>query len=210
MESEADLGINIRGHSQWARSRRVTRSTPFPAQFQLSSFTSLNLDQALPFLCVRRRKYVKGCFVAMLWIRELKGYIVRSMWFEQGAGYSCTRMHPTYVVLHEMTVHDAWLYGVHKTCSETAAVSRGTSHVTTKQRCNTPLQWQFQTRYKKDTHVESYAARAQWDCLRAEKSAVWKQSTTTVVNQTEKETNCLHVWYTFRHLEKPYGLSIAN
>ena len=25
--------------------------------------------------------------------------------------------------------------GVHRTCAETAAVSRGTSHVTTKQRC---------------------------------------------------------------------------
>ena len=29
----------------------------------------------------------------------------------------------------------AWLYGVHRTCAETAAVSRGTSHVTVKQRC---------------------------------------------------------------------------
>ena len=30
----------------------------------------------------------------------------------------------------------AWLYGVHRTCPETAAVPRGTSHVTTKQHCN--------------------------------------------------------------------------
>ena len=29
----------------------------------------------------------------------------------------------------------AWLYGVHRTCANTAAVPRGTSHVTTKQRC---------------------------------------------------------------------------
>ena len=34
----------------------------------------------------------------------------------------------------------AWLYGVHRTCAETAAVSRGTSHATTKQRW-TLLQW---------------------------------------------------------------------
>ena len=142
MESEADLGINIRGHSQWARSRRVTRSTPFPAQFQLSSFTSLNLDQALPFLCVRRRKYVKGCFVAMLWIRELKGYIVRSMWFEQGAGYSCTRMHPTYVVLHEVTWHGAWLYGAHRTRRDGSSF---TWHQPWKNHSavSTPLRWTF-------------------------------------------------------------------
>ena len=29
-----------------------------------------------------------------------------------------------------------WLHGVHRTCAETAAVSRGISHVSTKQRCN--------------------------------------------------------------------------
>ena len=29
----------------------------------------------------------------------------------------------------------AWLYGVHITCAETAAVSRGTSHITSKLRC---------------------------------------------------------------------------
>ena len=30
---------------------------------------------------------------------------------------------------------DAWLHGVHRTCTETAAASRGTGRVTTKQRC---------------------------------------------------------------------------
>ena len=35
-----------------------------------------------------------------------------------------------------MTLTGAWLDGVHKTCAETAAAVRGTSHVTTKQRCN--------------------------------------------------------------------------
>ena len=29
---------------------------------------------------------------------------------------------------------NGWLYGVHRTCAETAAVSRGTSHATTKER----------------------------------------------------------------------------
>ena len=36
----------------------------------------------------------------------------------------------TYLALHD----GAWLYGVHRTCAETAAISRGTSHATTKQR----------------------------------------------------------------------------
>ena len=44
-------------------------------------------------------------------------------------------MHPLRVALHEVTWHGAWLYGVDRTCAETAAASRGTSHVRTKQRC---------------------------------------------------------------------------
>ena len=41
-------------------------------------------------------------------------------------------MHPTYVALHEVTRHGA---SVSTERAETAAVSRGTSHVTNKQRC---------------------------------------------------------------------------
>ena len=38
--------------------------------------------------------------------------------------------------MHEVTLQaGAWLYGVHRTCADTAADSRGTSHVTTKQHC---------------------------------------------------------------------------
>ena len=46
-------------------------------------------------------------------------------------------MHSTYVMAwNEVTLETgAWLHGAHRTCAETAAVSRGTSHVTTKQRC---------------------------------------------------------------------------
>ena len=35
----------------------------------------------------------------------------------------------------------AGLHGVHRTCTEMAAVSRGTSHVTTKQRCLCTIRW---------------------------------------------------------------------
>ena len=39
--------------------------------------------------------------------------------------------------------HGAWLYGVHRTCAETAAVSCGTSHAST---VSTPLRWIFKKR----------------------------------------------------------------
>ena len=52
--------------------------------------------------------------------------------------------------MHEVT----WLYGVDRTCAETAAVSQGTSHASA---VSTPLWWIFKkTRYKKLViHVES-------------------------------------------------------
>ena len=42
-----------------------------------------------------------------------------------------------------MKWHGAWLYGVHKTCAETAAVSCGTSHASA---VSTPLRWIFKKR----------------------------------------------------------------
>ena len=52
-----------------------------------------------------------------------------------------------------MKWHGAWLYGLHRTCAETAAVSCGTSHASA---VSTPLRWIFKqkSRYKKlVTHV---------------------------------------------------------
>ena len=56
-----------------------------------------------------------------------------------------------------MKWHGAWLYGVHRTCAETAAVSCGTSHASA---VSTSLRWIFKkTRYKKlFTHVKSHAS----------------------------------------------------
>ena len=42
-----------------------------------------------------------------------------------------------------MMWHGAWLYGVHRTCAETAAVSCGTSHASA---VSTPLRWIFKKR----------------------------------------------------------------
>ena len=72
-----------------------------------------------------------------------------------------------------MMWHGAWLYGVHGTCAETAAVSCGTSHASA---VSTPLRWIFKkkkkTRYKKlVTHVEPHA-RAVSLLKRAENRAI--------------------------------------
>ena len=60
-----------------------------------------------------------------------------------------------------MKWHGAWLYGGHRTCAKTAAISCGTSHASA---VSTPLQWisvQKRTIKKKlVTHVESHASTA--------------------------------------------------
>ena len=48
-----------------------------------------------------------------------------------------------------MKWHGAWLYGVHRTCAETAAVSSGTSHASA---VSTPLRWIFKKRAIKASH----------------------------------------------------------
>ena len=58
-----------------------------------------------------------------------------------------------------MKRHGAWLYGVHRTCAETAAVSCGTSHASA---VSTPLWWMLKKRAIKKkklfTEVESHAS----------------------------------------------------
>ena len=46
-----------------------------------------------------------------------------------------------------MKLHGAWLYGVHRTCAETAAVSCGTSHASA---VSTPLRWILKNKIKKN------------------------------------------------------------
>ena len=56
------------------------------------------------------------------------------------------------MALHEVT----WLYGVHRTCAEMAAVSGGTSHASALSK---PLRWIFKMLYKKlVTRVDSHAS----------------------------------------------------
>ena len=71
-----------------------------------------------------------------------------------------------------MKRHDAWLYGVHRTSAEMAAVSCGTRHAIA---VSTPLRWIFKTKQKCATklvtHVEPHA-RAVSLLKRAENSAI--------------------------------------
>ena len=53
-----------------------------------------------------------------------------------------------------MKWYGAWLYGVHKTCAETAALSCGTSHASA---VSTPLRWIFKT--KQQQQQKHYKAR---------------------------------------------------
>ena len=77
----------------------------------------------------------------------------------------------------------AWLYGEQRTCVETTAVSRGTSHVTTRERCNhghiyrsmavtTLVDIQNTLCKATVTHSESHTTTAQCVCSEAESSAV--------------------------------------
>ena len=51
-----------------------------------------------------------------------------------------------------MKWHGAWLYGVHRTCAEMAAVSCGTSHASA---VSTPLRWIFKKKKKKKRAIKS-------------------------------------------------------
>ena len=68
-----------------------------------------------------------------------------------------------------MKWHGAWLYGVHRTCAEMAAVSCGTSHASV---VSTPLRWIFKKRaIKLVTHAEPQASAVSL-LKRAENSAI--------------------------------------
>ena len=67
---------------------------------------------------------------------------------------------------------------VYTECAKTAAVSPSASHVTTKQHCKYTTLGDIQNALWKAvvTHLESLVTEVQWVCLRAENSAMQKQS----------------------------------
>ena len=86
-------------------------------------------------------------------------------------------MHSTYSVASRNKVtllSGAWLYGFHRRCVETAAVSRGASHVTIKQRCNHFGGYSERAvqSYSHSLRVTYRGLRAQWVCSEAVNSAL--------------------------------------
>ena len=81
----------------------------------------------------------------------------RSRSFCQKCRWQVTAKHAyTLCVRLCMKWHGASLYGVHRTCAETAAVLCGTSHASA---VSTPLWWVLKTHYKKlVTRVESHVS----------------------------------------------------
>ena len=80
-----------------------------------------------------------------------------------------------------MKWHGAWLYGVHRICARTAAVSCGTSHAST---VSTPLRWILKikkTRYKASQSLMQNHMRVQWVCSRERRIALYKRSS---INQS--------------------------
>ena len=83
-----------------------------------------------------------------------------------------------------MKWHGAWLYGVHRTCAEMAAVSCGTSHASA---VSTPLRWILKKRaVTLVTHVEPHAS-AMSLLKRAENRAIY-----AIINQSNQQWDCTH------------------
>ena len=90
----------------------------------------------------------------------------------------------------------AWLYGVHRTCAEMAAVLCGTSHASA---VSTPLRWILKkTRYKKlVTRVESHASAVSL-LKRAEnsaKKAIINQSINNICSQSASQPAVFDFWW---------------
>ena len=81
-------------------------------------------------------------------------------------------MHPTYEALND----GAWLNGVLKTGAQTAAVSRGTSHATGKQRCQYTTSVDIKgTLYKRiQSLTENHIQHERSESAREQRTALYK------------------------------------
>ena len=86
----------------------------------------------------------------------------RSWWFCQKCRWQVTAKH-AYTLRMWLCLkwHGAWLYGVHRTCAKTAAVSCGTSHASA---VSTALWWML--KIKKKCYKASHSCRT--TCERSE------------------------------------------
>ena len=80
-----------------------------------------------------------------------------------------------------MKWHGAWLYGVQRTCAETAAVSCGTSHAGA---VSTPLQWVFKTALSKASHSCRIACKCS--------ESAWEQRIALYKKHSSSEQRATH------------------
>ena len=105
-----------------------------------------------------------------------------------------------YVVSNQVTLYTgAQLYGIHRTCTETAAVSHDTSLVNGNSTALYPLEWIFKNALCKSISFTetSTTTRAQWICSVAANSDIvalvkprahveMKRSKTVAINKSEQ------------------------
>ena len=118
------------------------------------------------FLCWLIFQY---CSTSTAWKRAWS-FCQKCRW-QVTAKHTCTLCMWLCMKWHD-TVHACIVY---TECAETAAVSRGTSHVTTKQHCkytNLVDIYSKMCNEKLVTHTESHVTTAQWVCLSVENSAI--------------------------------------
>ena len=151
----------------------VPVSVCFVYMYPLVSFVYMYLSVCL--LCVHVPVSVSAlctCICQCVCFMYLSVACKRSRWCCQKCRWQVTAKHAN--TLHMWLCnkwHGAWLYGVHRTCAEMAAVSCGTSHASA---VSTPLWWIFQkTRYKKlvTLNVEPHASAVNL-LKRAENNAI--------------------------------------
>ena len=113
----------------------------------------------------------------------------------------------TWTLWLRMKWHGAWLYGVHRTCAEMAAVSCGTSHASA---VSTPLRWILKNAlYKKlVTHVESHATAVS---ARERRIALYKWSSIKRESARIRVVYAIdHSYFGWRNFERERELSLIH
>ena len=117
----------VRAPDSWLKGRGfeslLERRENFILQGRLSVLTLISVSVPTRVTAVARKRSRSFCQTCRWQVTVKHAYSLR-MWL-------C------------MKWHDAWLYGVHRTCAETAVVSCGTSHASA---VSTPLRWIFKKR----------------------------------------------------------------
>ena len=98
------------------------------------------LKNWIKIMCIKINSYTQSLSSPALPVKKHTGNVAREHRCSQRySAKSVTAKHAyTLCMWLCMKWHGAWLYGVHRTCAEMAAVSCGTSHASA---VSTPLRW---------------------------------------------------------------------